>query len=897
MTRVYTTRKVVVGTSKGKPIIRERQVFRDEEKYREILKKEASSKGEGRLTAISGLQQKASRALDKVSAGQELSSSEKADLEAYKDVTKSTQDKETISQVLNPRQQQTKSEYAQQILNKALYPMGVPQPNIRTGQLTPEQIKNIEGVVQSRKVVTGAISQQTQQGTIYTPTVPTPTPPPSQLQKLSAKFNEAEKYAASRTTEKILPVYEKVSGLYNPQVDPYFDPRVNPVVETASGYSPKYQRFGDVPEITHLTGFQLEQYGKGAYEGVRSQPLKTAIYFGIGLATPPIAAASKLALLKVVTPNLATPSIAAIPKVIPVVEKGIAYGGSLIYGTSTAVRAATSPEGFSYTLGRLTATELAPAFAGGLLGSRLTGGLQYKIKLKEQIQKLPEEQRLKFQQYLKEIKTLQKYQPKIRNINLKQVERLKQNDAYKAVEKIIAKDNRVVVGGSVSQRSQLYVTSRQPNDLDLYHPTPSSLKRKLIDSLVRKGVKNITTTKEAIYIDGVKAIEVHPLSKISINIKSVTPTLSSYKSGIVQTPSGTKILKLSVQAQRKLIGGYIEGQGDRAKDIKDINAIIKSLKQTEAIQTKIVVKKKENIVNLLKIGKKGQVLSGEFPPQTSPRVPPQRIPQKVSLQPSIKPKGELVYKSSYSYPYGVTTETKYIPAVLAAIPKVSPYPIKEELRYNPFIPTSKYPEVLIGKEPIVPIPVTPYPKPKDGGGYISPPNAPYPENPPIITLNPPVETPYITPTPPTRYNPPIPTFKFTPPPPPPKEDEKLVISNILRKIKKSKKRKLYQILLKRRGKYKAVGTPLPYGRALQKGVKITKESIAATFKLKPTQRYSDVSDIQFRVPPEFRTYQVRGGRQIPLDLTFIQRRGTRLGTRPEVISLQSSRKMKGGFRL
>jgi hypothetical protein len=112
-----------------------------------------------------------------------------------------------------------------------------------------------------------------------------------------------------------------------------------------------------------------------------------------------------------------------------------------------------------------------------------------------------------------------------------------------------------------------------------------------------------------------------------------------------------------------------------------------------------------------------------------------------------------------------------------------------------------------------------------------------------------------------------------------------------------KRKKAFHVQIKRRGKFLNVGPELPFGRALEFGSKKARESIAATFRLKEAGT-TELEDIQF-VPSTriFRTYQVHKGQRIDLPLTFIQRRGTRLGTAGEVAEITAAKKSKMANKL
>lgn len=154
------------------------------------------------------------------------------------------------------------------------------------------------------------------------------------------------------------------------------------------------------------------------------------------------------------------------------------------------------------------------------------------------------------------------------------------------------------------------------------------------------------------------------------------------------------------------------------------------------------------------------------------------------------------------------------------------------------------------------------------------------------------------PTIPREITRPRPTPTPTPPPPPiipiisfPKG----TTQNILKRSKKSYS-KAYRLMIKRFGKYKPIGE-YKRGEALRRGEKITRETLAASFKLEPTKKLIKGKTKPYKVSDIFRPYKIRKGKKIPLLDEFIQKRGTRLGTRTEVGAIQRARKSKRRLKL
>ena len=103
--------------------------------------------------------------------------------------------------------------------------------------------------------------------------------------------------------------------------------------------------------------------------------------------------------------------------------------------------------------------------------------------------------------------------------------------------------------------------------------------------------------------------------------------------------------------------------------------------------------------------------------------------------------------------------------------------------------------------------------------------------------------------------------------------------------------KAYRLLIKRAGKYKPIGT-FTKGKALKTGQQITRETLAATFKIEPTGKLIRGTSPKVKVSNIFRTYKIRGGKKVPLLGEFIQKRKTRLGTFGEVGEIQRAKRRK-----
>ena len=133
---------------------------------------------------------------------------------------------------------------------------------------------------------------------------------------------------------------------------------------------------------------------------------------------------------------------------------------------------------------------------------------------------------------------------------------------------------------------------------------------------------------------------------------------------------------------------------------------------------------------------------------------------------------------------------------------------------------------------------------------------------------------------PTYKTPPVKSPSFTP------AQQSRSMASISRNYSKA-----YKLLVKRYGKYKPIGE-FTRGRALQTGERITRETLGATFKLEPTSKLLSQQDISYKVSPLFRTYKIKKGKRVPLLDEFIQKRGTRLSSRGELLEIKRARRKR-----
>lgn len=114
--------------------------------------------------------------------------------------------------------------------------------------------------------------------------------------------------------------------------------------------------------------------------------------------------------------------------------------------------------------------------------------------------------------------------------------------------------------------------------------------------------------------------------------------------------------------------------------------------------------------------------------------------------------------------------------------------------------------------------------------------------------------------------------------------------------KRKKKGKAYIAYLKRKGQFKAVSKPTSLKAALDIGTKSTISTLGATFEVKPVggEPFDISTGGEFqKYGGYFRSFKLKKGQRQPLpELTFIQKRGTRLGSLGEVMEIQKARQVK-----
>ncbi len=647
------------------------------------------------------------------------------------------------------------------------------------------------------------------------------------------------------------------------------------------------------------------EYGlvRKAYVSVKEKPEKIAAMAALGFAVPPAIAGLKLGAIKYVAPVITkVPAIAKVIKpAVAIPGIGLKYGLPTLYVAAKVeeIREAPTPMERGAIIGEAIATEVAPLFIGAYFGARAALPLELKADIETAVQKLPSHKKAEFRKFVEDVKRLSQTEIKVKKLNLKVVERLDKKSA-KIVEEFLLKNPNIHVGGSVAQRTQVHIKPPKPSDLDLYTPNPKTISKQLFNALKKAGVKRVSRSPKtgAITIRGQKAVEIHEIEKLIQNIKSVSPYLSTWRQGITTTPRGVKVLKLSIQAQRKLVGGYLEGR--YGKDVPHFKGILRSMiKEAKKGAEKKLLWKAPRIKELEIIRKGIRMIKPlrVSPPAVTPTITAIKPKEIRVFKPFVKPKPvyyptkkPVLFLGAYPPYKPVKVVEPYVPPYKVKPPKVvAPYKFKKP---EPFIPY---------KPPRKPTrPPTPYIPKKPEEIYI--PFKPKIPKEPFI--------PYKPKRPEEPYVPFVPPPKIRIPPPPEIIKEPKPSPLLISALKKIKKVPAWELFVKRFGKFKKIGE-FEKVKAIKFGAKITKETLAATFMIKPLKKLivAKPSPLFIPSPKVFRAYKVVKGKKVPLEFTWIQKREFRLGTPSEISEIQraktsffktssskSKKKSKGGFK-
>jgi hypothetical protein len=127
---------------------------------------------------------------------------------------------------------------------------------------------------------------------------------------------------------------------------------------------------------------------------------------------------------------------------------------------------------------------------------------------------------------------------------------------------------------------------------------------------------------------------------------------------------------------------------------------------------------------------------------------------------------------------------------------------------------------------------------------------------------------------------------------------------VKRKVKRRGPAPAFVPMVRRYGKWKPIGKPTTYGRALRMGTEYAKTTLGAAFKVVPTKYKVTKPDIPFKVPKEVFRKLIKMGIEQKASPIFIQRggkevtyvKGARLAAPGEIreIQLLKRKKQTGG---
>ncbi len=238
-----------------------------------------------------------------------------------------------------------------------------------------------------------------------------------------------------------------------------------------------------------------------------------------------------------------------------------------------------------------------------------------------------------FEERFNRAKQFDKLEAKPRNPDLSKVENLTPKTA-RIVEKFL-KDpsNKTTLGGSAATNAQLpkQIKPKAPGDADLYARNEFKRAEKLFKLLKdggrdvrfqinRKGAVPTPVIFENVGGKSIKAIEFHNTAQLIQNVGEVRGVFEPFEASFVKSPNGTKMLKLSTQAKRKVIGGTFDIkriQRTGGKDIIDFEQKIAPAAQF--LQPKPTISQKLGIPKIttpkgLGLGQAGRINLSAFAP-------------------------------------------------------------------------------------------------------------------------------------------------------------------------------------------------------------------------------------------------------------------------------------------
>ncbi|GAG94450.1 unnamed protein product, partial [marine sediment metagenome] len=287
-----------------------------------------------------------------------------------------------------------------------------------------------------------------------------------------------------------------------------------------------------------------------------------------------------------------------------------------------------------------------------------------KEMIYNQVKQLSPAQQIKFKNYMKTIKQIQKTGvPPVKKVTLEGMDKI----PIKARNQILnyLRANKDLLGGSTAQRTQTYGGQRSyaQSDIDIYTKSnPYNRAKDLANILRNSGIKRVSNLRGEVHISGKKIIDFHDMNMYAQNIYEAEGWYKPVRTTITEDPSGIRVMKITSQWKRKLISSYLQGR--YAKDYPDFKLITKSMYETARL--KGVIKEPEIKILDFKPPKeiitptKGGILTTTTTTTTYPslyKTPLRVAPYFYGVPKKVSP---------FVYPYRLPKKTPYVP------PYVSP---------------------------------------------------------------------------------------------------------------------------------------------------------------------------------------------------------------------------------
>jgi hypothetical protein len=216
----------------------------------------------------------------------------------------------------------------------------------------------------------------------------------------------------------------------------------------------------------------------------------------------------------------------------------------------------------------------------GAMGVKAGWQTMFPMKLEIPLEDLTPKQRAKYERMMAEAKAFEDVRPPVKELPLAEVKRLPKT-ARHPLSEFLKAEKDVIVGGSLAQRTQLYGKKLKGiSDIDLFASKPIESGRALYYQLKSAGIKDVVlkikregTIMESskLFLSGRKTIEFHThMWRRSFKYLDAPRT----------TPSGIKVVDITEQIKRKVVGGTVAGRTKDLLHFKEIKIGLGSKKGT-----------------------------------------------------------------------------------------------------------------------------------------------------------------------------------------------------------------------------------------------------------------------------------------------------------------------------